>query len=248
MTSRTSSLLAAGAAALLLSATAALPAAAAPAAAGDLLAAAAPERATVSVTGEGSAETAPDLALVNAGVEVTRPTAEQALAAQSAAADALLAAVRARGVADADVRTEGLSLDAVHASAKNGTLRTVGYRSAQSFVVKVREIGRAGELVTAVTEAAGDAGRVHGVTFDVADPTALRAEARRAAHLDARAKAEQHAELSGHRLGRLVSLTEEAGGRPRPVTLPAAAFDAPAKLATGRVQDQVNVTAVYELR
>ncbi|MFJ4876818.1 SIMPL domain-containing protein [Streptomyces sp. NPDC088745] len=208
-----------------------------------------PAPATVTVTGSGEATATPDTAFVNLGVEATAPTTEEALAAQSAAARALLAAVRAQGVADRDVRTESLSLNPVHRD-DNGNQRLTGYQAGQGFSVRVRDLSRTGAVIRAAMDAAGDAGRVHGVTFDVADPAPLRAAARRAAHDDAREKAAQYARLSGRPLGRLVSLTESDSGRPRPVEVPAGALaDAPPSVpvAPGQVKEQVVVTAVYEL-
>ncbi|QEU90226.1 SIMPL domain-containing protein [Streptomyces kanamyceticus] len=203
---------------------------------------------TVTVTGAGSASAAPDLAVLSAGVEVTEKTADKALAAQNSAANALLAAVRKAGVADKDVTTESLSLAAVHQD-ENGSSKLTGYQASQAFSIKIRAIDRTGVVVQAVVAATGDAGRVHSVAFDVADAGALRARARDAAYKDARAKAAQYAKLSGRRLGRLVSLDESDGGRPRPVPMPVAAFakeDVP--VAPGQIQDEVSVTAVFELR
>ncbi|MEU8893107.1 SIMPL domain-containing protein [Streptomyces sp. NPDC048442] len=224
----------------------ALPAAAqssAPAAVG----VARPVPSTVTVTGSGAATSAPDIAVISLGVEATRPTAKAALAAQSAAAKALLAAVRAQGVADRDIRTESLSLNPVH-SYENGTAKLTGYQASQGFSVKVRVLSRTGAVIQAAMDAAGEAGRISGVTFDVEDYTALRKVARKAAFEDARNKAAQHARLSGRELGRLVSLVESDAGRPTPVPMPpGAAADEPVPVAPGEIQDQVTVTAVYEL-
>ncbi|MEV1019653.1 SIMPL domain-containing protein [Streptomyces sp. NPDC050264] len=229
----------------------AVPAAAAPEAPA-AAAVAAPKPATLTVTGEGRASTAPDMATVTAGVEATGPTAKDALAAQSRAADALPAAAREAGVADRDIRTDHLAVSAVYETGPEpgATTRVIGYRAVQSFSVKVRDVRRTGEVIQAITDATGDAVRVDAVVFDVADPSRLRAAARAAAHTDAHEKAVQYAELSGHRLGRLVSLTEGASGRPRPVEVPPAAFEqsaAKVPVAPGEIEDEVSVTAVYEL-
>ncbi|MFI6638335.1 SIMPL domain-containing protein [Streptomyces sp. NPDC050504] len=203
--------------------------------------------ATVTVTGEGSASAAPDMAVLTAGVEVTRPTAKEAMAAQSSAAEALLAAIRAQGVADRDVRTDSLSLNAAYQHEDN-TSKLVGYQASQIFSIKVRDIGKTGAVIQAATDAAGDAGRVHSVSFDVSDSKALRTKARKAANEDARDKAEQLARNTGHKLGRLVSISEADGGAPSPVAMPAVAFDKEGvPVAPGEVEDRVTVTAVYEL-
>lgn len=208
----------------------------------------APESATVTVTGVGSATAAPDLATVSVGVEAVGKTSQAALEAQSKAAKSLLNAARERGVGDQDVRAEGLTLMPVY-DHQEGKSTLTGYQATQMFSLKVREVERTGEVLQAVTDATGDAGRIHGVVFDVADRTELRARARGAAHKNAHAKALQYAELSGRRLGRLVSLTESASGGPSPVPMPAdvVAGGPGVPVAPGEIQDEVRVTAVYEL-
>ncbi|MEI5097427.1 SIMPL domain-containing protein [Streptomyces sp. PmtG] len=227
-----------------------LPAAAvAPATAAEAPAAAAKAQApaTVTVTGTGSASAAPDLAVITLGVEVTAPTAQKALAAQNRAAKALIDAVRAKGVAERDVRTEGLSLSAVYEE-KGGESKLTAYRAAQALSVTVRALDDTGRVIQAAMDAAGDAGRVHGVAFDIADKRELRGKARAAAHDDARAKAEQYAHLSGRHLGRLVSLSESDSGGPRPLAVPAEAVTKDqVPVAPGEIEDQVVVVAVYEL-
>ncbi|MEV6329438.1 SIMPL domain-containing protein [Streptomyces sp. NPDC051909] len=208
----------------------------------------APAPATVTVSGSGRAAAAPDLAVLSVGVEATRKTAKEALAAQNTAAKALVDALHAQGVADRDIRTENLSLAPVYAQSSAGESKVTGYQAGQSFAVKVRDLDRTGQIIGAVNDATGDAGRISGVVFDVSDPTALRAAAREAAHRDARDKAEQYARLSGRRLGRLVSLTEGESARPGPAAVPAAADGGEAvPLAPGEIEEHVTVTAVYEL-
>ncbi|MFJ3492523.1 SIMPL domain-containing protein [Streptomyces sp. NPDC086091] len=208
-----------------------------------------PAPATVTVTGEGVVGADADLAVVGAGVETVGRTPQAALDAQSAAATALLAAVHGQGVADRDVRTESVSLVPVH-DHSDGTARLTGYQAAQSFSVRVREVAATGALLRAVADATGEAGRIHSVAFDVADPAPLRARARESAVEDARTKALQYARLTGHRLGRLVSLSEDAYAAPRPVAaaadLSGAAFGG-VPLEPGTVRATATVTAVYEL-
>lgn len=244
---RTAAVLAVALLALGLPALAASPATARPAAVGrDRVA---PSPATVTVTGVGSATARPDLAVIGAGVEAVAKTPQAALNAQSKAADALLAAVRRHGVADGDIRTESLSLGPVN-EYQNGTSQLTGYQAAQSFSVKVRDIAATGGILQAITDATGAAGRINSVVFDVSDPTPLHRDARAAAHEDAHSKALQYARLSGHRLGRLVSLTDATADEPRPAPV---AADLPAGVASGvpvapgEIRATVTVTAVYEL-
>ncbi|WP_406334848.1 SIMPL domain-containing protein [Streptomyces sp. NBC_00203] len=208
-----------------------------------------PTPSTVTVTGQGSATAAPDIAVIGAGVDVIAKTSKEALAAQSVASNALLDAVRAQGIEERDIRTESISLSPVYED-QNGVSQLTGYEAAQSFSVKVRAIGTTGAVLQAITDATGDAGRIHSVAFDIADPAPLHSRAREAAHDDAHTKALDYARLSGRRLGRLVSLTESGSGDLRPVPIAAAAFDqggAGVPVAPGEIRDTITVTAVYEL-
>ncbi|MEF9886480.1 SIMPL domain-containing protein [Streptomyces sp. P9-A4] len=203
---------------------------------------------TVTVTGNGHAAAAPDLAILSVGVEAARKTAKEAMAAQNTAAEALLDVLRKQGIADRDIRTDSLSLFPVSTQTSEGESKVTGYQAGQSFSVKVRDIDRTGQVIGAVNDATGDAGRINGVVFDVADPSALRVRAREAAYKDAHDKAAQHARLSGHRLGRLVSLSEGESVRPGPGVTPALAADEPSvPLAPGEIEEHITVSAVYEL-
>jgi uncharacterized protein YggE len=221
---------------------------AAPAATALPVRAAAQAPATVTVTGEGSATAEPDLAVIGAGVEAVAATPRLAQDAQNKAAQALLDTARRLGIADRDVRTENVSLAPVH-EYQDGVSRLKGYQAAQHFSLKVRDVDSTGAVLQALTDATGTAGRIHSVVFDVADPGPLRARARQAAFEDAHAKARQYADLGGHRLGRLVSLTEDTTGTSHPAPPPADAVGAAAgvPVAAGEIRATATVTAVYEL-
>ncbi|WP_323376932.1 SIMPL domain-containing protein [Streptomyces smaragdinus] len=206
----------------------------------------APEPVTVAVTGEGSATSPPDAAVLNAGVEVTGETVAAAMAAQNTAARAFLDAVAAQGIADGDVRTDGMFLGRVDPPF-NPDGSTTGYRAGQSFTVTVRDIARIGDVITAVSEATGNAGHINGISFDVADRHALEARARVEAFADARAKAEQYAVLAGGEVGRLVSVSEDGAFVPPAFRLPPSGAGETVPVAPGEVTSTVTVYAVYEL-
>ncbi|WP_416959641.1 SIMPL domain-containing protein [Streptomyces sp. Agncl-13] len=197
----------------------------------------------------GSATARPDLAVIGAGVETFAKTPQAALDAQNKATDVLLTAVRRHGVAERDIRTESLSLSPV-TEYQNGVSHLAGYQAAQSFSVKVRDLAATGRILQAITDATGAAGRINSVAFDVTEPAPSHRDARAAAHEDAHSKALQYAHLSGHRLGRLVSLTDDTADVSRPVPV---AADLPAGVASGvpvapgGIRATVTVTAVYEL-
>ena len=75
-------------------------------------------------------------------------------------------------------------------------------------MVKLRDLARAGAVISRAAAAGGDATRISGLSFDIEDDSALLAQARRQAFDEAKAKAELYAQASGRGLGRVVSINE----------------------------------------
>ena len=69
--------------------------------------------ARITVTGEGSVETRPDMAVISLGVTSAAKTAAGAMAANSTQLGAVLASLKSAGIADRDLQTSGLSLNPV---------------------------------------------------------------------------------------------------------------------------------------
>jgi hypothetical protein len=77
----------------------------------------------------------------------------------------------------------------------------------QQLSVKLRDLARAGAVISQAADAGGDATRIRGLSFDIEDDSALLAQARRKAFDEAKA-AELYAQASGRGLGRVVSINE----------------------------------------
>jgi uncharacterized protein YggE len=202
----------------------------------------------VAVSGQGSASAPADMAVINAGVSATQTKAKDATDAASAAAQSLLNAAQGQGVAAQDISTLGLSLFPDY-SFSNGNAQITGYTSAQSFAIKVHDIAKTGAILQAITDATRDAGRIFGVSFDVADHSPLISQARAAAFANVKAKAQQYADLTGHTLGDVYSLNEASFSGvlipPMPFSPPGVGSAGTVPLAPGQITDNVNVTATY---
>jgi uncharacterized protein YggE len=114
--------------------------------------------------------------------------------------------------------------------------------------VTVRELDRAGAVMGAAVEAGGDAARLQGLSLALEDDAAVQAEAREKAFHDARAKAEQYAELTGATLGDVVWVREQvstAGPAPGFTTDAAAAEAVP--IAAGSAEVVVTVAVRWSL-
>lgn len=205
-------------------------------------AAEAPRR--IVVTGDASAEAAPDRASFTAGVQAEARGARDALTAASTAMTQVLAALEAAGVAKADLQTSELSVDPVWDDGDGGQRQPQvrGYMASNLVTVRSRDLAALGALIDAASEAG--ANRFMGLSFALADPAAQEAEARAAAVAEARARAEQLASAAGVRLGPVLSITEQGGAGPMPMFARADAMPAP-PVAPGSVGVTVSVEVVY---
>ena len=175
-------------------------------------ASAAPARASsdagVTVAGTGTATAVPDVVRATLGAEASAPDVDGALGTADDAARRIVDVLVERGVDRADVQTAGVQLYPQYGPDGQPN---AGYTARQDLTVTLRDLATAGDLIAAAVAAGGDAARLSGVSFAIADETPLRAEAREEAFADARAKAEQYAELVGRELGEPVSVREDAG-------------------------------------
>jgi uncharacterized protein YggE len=204
----------------------------------------------IEVTGEGAVSAAPDFARVTLGVTSAGKDAGEAMAANARAASALVALIKSEGVAPADIRTSEISISPVFSQQSPGQAREpaiTGYSVSNNVAVIVRDIPRLGALIDKAVSAGANA--VYGIAYGQNDPSALLDKARPLAVADARRKAEIYADAGGARIGRLMTLTEEAGGQ-QPVAFAARAY-APGGAATpieaGEDKLRIAVTARFEL-
>ncbi len=203
---------------------------------------------SVTVQGEGVARATPDVLRLDVGVEAQGRSVSDALAGTSGAMQAMLDALRARGVAPTDMQTTGLSIRSVHD--RDGR-RVVGYAANSSLAVTLRDLDAAGAAIAAAADAGGDACRVHGVRFDVEDDADLRRQAREAAVVDARGRAETYAAAAERALGRVLRISEVGEGSPVPVRagrmMAMEAASAPVPLEAGAHEVSVSVTVEWAL-
>ncbi|GIZ95835.1 hypothetical protein TTY48_04470 [Tsukamurella sp. TY48] len=203
---------------------------------------------TIRQTGTGSAPAVPDVVIARIGVQTRASDVAAAFTGASAAAHAVVAAVRAAGVADGDIATTDVGLQAVETGPWEDR-RLEGYAASESLTVTVRDTGRAAAVLQAAAAAAGDAARIESVTFAVSDGDGPLERAREAAFADARRRAEQYARLAGAALGPVRSIADEpAGPGPMPgVMFASKQSDSGPAMAVGERSVSAQVTVEWEL-
>jgi hypothetical protein len=192
---------------------------------------------TVTVEGVGTARTTPDTAQLSFGVETRAATASAALAANADKMRRVVAALRASGVAKADLQTQDVS---VYPQQTNSGAPD-GFDATTTVSATVRRIAATGKVVDAAVSAGAD--QTSGPSFSRSSREALTEQALRDAFENARAKAQALAQESGTQLGE-VQRIEEASSAPEPMPLAYAAADqirTPVEAGTQTVQQTVTV-------
>ena len=160
----------------------------------------------------------PDQATVGAGVTTTAPTAVEAMRANAAAMDKLIAAAKARGIKAEDIQTSGINLSPQYdySNRTDGQPpRFLGYQVSNSVRATTDKIDDIGPLLDALVAAGGT--NIDGPWFGMKDADAQLVGARGAAIKSAEAKAQDYAKLAGFRGVELVSISEGSfGGGPQP--------------------------------
>lgn len=170
---------------------------------------------TLNLTGEGSADAKPELAMVRIGVAVTGKVAKDALAENSRLLAAALNAAKEHGIEPRDLQTSGLSLrpDIVRAE-KWPHREVIGYQVNNVVTMRVRDISKLGALLDRlVVLGIND---IRSINFAVANPAPLIEQARTAAIKDAMSKAEKYAEAANLRIVRVLTINESGVEVPAP--------------------------------
>ena len=203
--------------------------------------------ATISVTGEGTVSSAPDLATISLGVTTTADTAAGAMSANSKSLTAVLDRLRAAGIEARDMQTSNLTLNPNWVSYDSGSSSKIdGYTASNMLTVQVRAIGTLGAVLdSSITDGANT---LNGVTFSVAEPRPALDAARKKAVADAIARATLLSDAAGAKLGPVVSITESSGFAP-PMPMYRLEADAAASVPTagGEVGLTASVMMVFEI-
>lgn len=199
-----------------------------------------------------SVSVAPDLATIGAGVTTEAPTATEALRQNSAEMQRVVARIKALGVADKDIQTTGISLNARY-DYDQASQRPVfrGYQAANRVSVILRKIEDAGRVLDALVEAG--ANDLSGPNFSIENDEAAKDVARQRAIERAQARVKAYAGMFGYDGAKLLAITEGiegVGPMPEMAIMRTSADKigaAPAPVQPGMVSTGINLTIKYEL-
>lgn len=201
----------------------------------------------VTVIGSGQVQGVPDTVTADVGIEVVAPDGTAAMNQAGERQRAVIDALTGEGIASKDIRTTAVDLQPQYG--ENSVI--TGYRAGNSINVTIRDLAKAPQALASIVTAGGNATRINAVNFTIDNDSALVADARARAFEDAKARANQYAELAGMSLGKVISISEAPGNSlppPMPAPMPppkAMAADVP--LQPGEQTVNFSVTAVWEL-
>jgi hypothetical protein len=165
---------------------------------------AAPPVRTLSVTGTGQAFLEPDIAYIYIGVHTEEETAADAVEANNAQTQQVIAALQEAGVDAKDIRTTNFSIWPNQQYSPEGQPTGTRYAVDNSVFVTVRKLDGLGDLLDSAIGAGANS--INSIQFDVADKDEALKTAREEAVKDAQRQAQELADAAGMSLGDIQSI------------------------------------------
>ncbi len=204
----------------------------------------------ITVSGVGRVTGKPNLLRLQTSVNVVRPDVKAALQEANTTMSNVQAKLKADGVAAADLQTSGLSVQP-HYTYTGSTSKLDGYQVSENLSVVLRDLAKAGSVISDAAQVGGNELQLGGATLDLDEDDALIAQARQKAFADAKAKAAAYAGAAGRSLGAVVSISESTQAQPQPFTysmpMAAASAAAPVPVEAGSQDVTVTVSVVWAM-
>ena len=207
---------------------------------------------TISVSGEGRVYVTPDTAQVTLGVQIENADLGAAQQEANQKMDAVLAVLKANGVADDQIKTVTYNIS-VQRDYQKPNQPITGYQVSHLVQVKVKPMSKVSAVIDAAV--AKGANAVNDVVFTVENQDAPLQQAREQAVNNARAKAEQLAKLTGVGPSGPVTISETSSRPPVPIPMATrdmgvgpAACEASTAVQPGQSEVSVNLTISYAIQ
>jgi uncharacterized protein YggE len=210
------------------------------------------QRDTITISGEGKVIAIPDIATIQLGLVTEKKTVAAAQKENTDKMNQLNKQLKDQGVESKDIQTSNYSIYPQY-DYNNGKQTLRGYQVSQTVNVKIRNLDKVGDIISA----AGTLGlnQVGGLSFDIDEPETLKQEARIKALENAREKANALADIMDVKLGKVVSFNESSQ-YPSPIYKSyamdsgiggGAAVPAP-DIQSGSMEIVIDATVVYEIK
>ncbi|MBM3544995.1 MAG: SIMPL domain-containing protein [Alphaproteobacteria bacterium] len=205
-----------------------------------------PQKRTISLAATGTVKAEPDKVDITTGVTSEALTARDALDKNSRAMAKVVEALKGEGIEAKDIQTTNFSVYPVYEERKEGKAPFIsGYRVVNSVHIGLRDTKKLGAILDKVVSLG--ANTIDSIEFSVAEPEALKDDARKRAMENAIANAELYAEAADVKLGSVLTIVEEDAfippyGRAAKARMEMAAPDVPIEAGTTAIEVRVRVT------
>jgi hypothetical protein len=171
---------------------------------------------SINIVGEGKVIGVPDIANIQLGYSVEKPTVAAAQKDNSDKMNSMIDKLKKDFKIDAkDIQTANYYISPQY-NWNNGKQTLRSYLVSQNLNVKLRQMDK----VSSIVEAAGSIGlnQVGNLSFEIDNPEKLKEEARAKALEQAKEKAKSLSALAGVKLGKIISFSESSNGsQPMPI-------------------------------
>jgi uncharacterized protein YggE len=190
----------------------------------------------------------PDIAYITIGVHSQDASATVAMTSNNTSAQAVIAVIKAAGVADKDIQTTNFSIYPQQQYDTNGKLTGIIYMVDNSVYITVRDLTKLGGLLDSSVTAG--ANTINSISFDVADKTAALSQARLAAVANAKKQADELTGATGVTLGTVQTISYYDSTPPVAVPMArlASADSVSVPVQAGSMQISTTVTIIYEIK
>jgi uncharacterized protein YggE len=201
----------------------------------------------LSVSGTGVVQVEPDLAYVRLGVQVRRPTAQEAQRGNAEIMAQVLQSLEKAGLPREKLKTAVFALFPEEEFGPKG-VRTgkLTYQATNTVVATIDKLDEVGKIIDAGL--AAGATNVEGVEFTLKNESKFQQEAYQKAVADARKKADAIATAAGLQIKSIRSISEPEGPGPpvqplnrRVMAMEASAGVAPTPIISGKIEVRASV-------
>ena len=207
----------------------------------------------ISVSATGKINVKPDIATFNVGYQIDRSTLTAVQTEMTNKSNALSTVIKALGVDENDIQTVGFSVNPqTKYDETSNTYVPDGFKGVLVISVKVREIGKTGQIIDAAIDAG--ANTVNNIEYSIDNLEVVKQQARRLAAENAKVKADALAAGSGVTVGTLISISENSS-TPYYINYSTASMDkisgsnpSTPTVNTGSLDIEVSISAVYAIK
>lgn len=217
---------------------------------------------TIVFSGHGEVSASPDIANIYFGVEASQDTQNKASDEVNTKTKKVLDLLYTSGIEKKDIKTESYNsypkysyprpcLPYSTIPCEPGETKIIGYTVSQNISVKIRQVDNISEIIDGLNKIG--VSNMSGPNFAIDNEDGLKAEARKKAIDEAKAKARILAKDLDVRLGKITSFSE-SGNYPQPIMYgkammaESAVAPAPAEIPKGENTIASDVTITYEIR